>query len=234
MIYAGSYKIINYKNLKSIPDIVKIDNKINNGIVFVLSNTLFIRSEIPSIEMVSLINKTIAKIYKQQSVFKNVEAIVLNGNIIKNCYGNMGTSAFSREDYVYTVLKCLLALNIPLYYIRGDEDCFISNQTVPIEMRSVLNFCNALKIGNTMFFHGHSSLPFDNNDVGISVQPGIDDLFEKQKQEANNISDVLGCNVVFSNIRFDRFADCRFINTGKFLTDGVTAINISTFNIADI
>lgn len=234
MIYAGSYKIINHKNINSIPEFVKIDVKNKNGIVFVLSDMFLIRSEIPSIELVGLMNKTIVKIYKQQSVFKNVEAIVLNGNIIKNCYSNQGFSAFSRDDYIYTVLKNLLALKIPVYYVRGDEDCYISNQTVPVEMRSVLNFCNALQIGNTLFVHGHNSLPFENKKSNVLVASSIDDVFEKQKLEAKGISEDLDCNVVFSNSRFNRFVDGRFISTGNFLKHGVTAINISTFELANV
>lgn len=234
MMYAGSYKITNYKNINSIPNVLIKDITKNNSIIFVMSDLNLVRGEYPDELLIKQINKAIAKIYKQQSVFNNVEAVVLNGNIVNGCYNNQANIAFDSADYAYGFLRALINLKIPIYYIRGNNDCYISNQTVPIDTRGVLNFCNALKLGDILFLHGHNSLPFTINNPQDEFNPFNLDNVTEQKNEARRVSEGLKTKIVISNSNFSPTQDNNVISTGSFRKNGILAINVDLFKIADI
>ena len=95
MLYFGSYKVSNYKNIKSIPDIKSQCITKNKGVVFVVSDTLFTNnnSEITQ-DFIKSAKIFLDKLERQIRVFKNVEAIVLNGNIFRGMFSISNVSAF--------------------------------------------------------------------------------------------------------------------------------------------
>lgn len=234
MIYLGSYKLDNYKNILSIPEFISVEQKKNNGLVYVISDTLF--SYEASFALIEKTKRTFNSIIKQNGIFNNIEAIVLNGNIVNNAYNPQyqNSNFVNNIDFVYSFLRTLIKIskNIPVYYVRGAFDCYISTQMMPPELRGIIKFCNGLKIGNTIFIHGHSSLPFITN----GNYELINDSFRKSKQEmiGQDISNSLNANVVLSNSMYETYKKDNFISIGSFEEYGVSVLSLEPLSIVKL
>ena len=170
MIYCGAYKVSDYKNIHSIPEIITHTQTKNNGIVLVVSDTNFTtnNNEITQDFFYSS-KKFIEKLGRQIKVFNNIEAIVLNGNIFKGLYSKNNAYAFDHTNWCCSFLRAIYMTAgnvkygekpVPVYYVRGDEDCYMAVQNLTVDLRGVLKLCNAVIIGDVLFLHGHNNLPF--------------------------------------------------------------------------
>jgi len=235
MLYAGHFRIDNYKNIKSLPEIITKKTEKKDGVIFVASD-LFLHTEINTFFSDELFDKTrnfFKKVQKQKEVFNNVEAIVLNGNIINNCFNvNQSTNLISPHSIGYNFFNALVvvASNIPVYYVRGDVDCFVNIQTIPIEFRGFIKFCNALFIDDILFMHGHNGLPF-MNDLKNNIISEKEDLLI-QEAEAKKITEQLDCKLVLSNSKFSSYKKDNYITVGSFEKNGVSVINTISFEVS--
>ena len=243
MLYFGSYKVSNYKNIKSIPDIKNQCITKNNGVVFVVSDTLFTNnnSEITQ-DFIKSAKIFIDKLERQIRVFKNVEAIVLNGNIFRSMFSISNAAAFDSSMWCYSFLKsiCIVANSVeygekpvPIYYVRGNEDCYIAMQNITPDIRAFVKLCNAVIIGSTIFIHGHNNLPFKES---LETDFNIDNANSRdaQKSEAELIYQQTGMNVVMSNTNLDVYGNKHFISTGCFEKTKGTVINLDGFSVSNL
>ena len=158
----------------------------------------------------------------------------MNGNIINNCFNvNQSTNIISPHSIGYNFFNALsfVASNIPVYYVRGDVDCFVNIQTIPIEFRGFIKFCNALFIDNILFMHGHNGLPF-MNDLKNNIISEKTELLN-QEEEAKRITEQLNCKLVLSNSKFRTYKKENIITIGSFEKNGTSIININDFSVTN-
>lgn len=231
MLYCGAYKVSNYKNLNSIPDIQKKEKIKNNGIAFVISDTLFTNNnnEI-SQDFFFYAKKFIDRLGRQIRVFDNVEAIVLNGNIFKGLYSKNNSQTLDPSMWCHSFLKAI-GLNanlvserhVPIYYVRGDEDCYISSANLTSDLRGIIKICNGVIIGNTLFVHGHNNLPFKER-LETDFTPTSLSSRTQQEEIANEIYKQTGYKVVMSNTVLKSYESEHFISSGCFEKNRETVV----------
>lgn len=242
MFYVGPYRVEDFKNLHSIPDILTKKTEKKDGIVIVISDTLLPTNDNYLFEddIFSKSKKLLSTILRQRAVFNNIEAIVLNGNIIKtseniakSCLTNQQLSnVIESRSLAYIFLASLIKVScdIPIYYVRGDEDCFMNTPSLPVEFRGVIKLCNALYIDKTLFMHGHIGLEI-NSDVKNTIISNKMRLLE-QYEDINNIIERTNCNIVFSNSHLCTYKKGKFIRVGSFCKNGISAVTVNPFNIS--
>lgn len=241
MLYFGAYKVNDYKNISSIPDVLTHEKTKNNGIVFVVSDTLFTNNNNEvSQDFFASAKSFIEKLGRQVRVHNNVEAIVLNGNMFRNMSSKNNTQIFDSTMWSCSFLRAIYMTAgtvhcgekpVPIYYVRGNEDCYMSIPNLTSDLRGAIKICNAVIIGDTLFIHGHNNLPFKEQTESDIHANNIESR-KLQELEAESIFEQTGFNVVMSNSILDVYAGKHFISTGCFEKTRGTAINLSDFSIS--
>lgn len=244
MFYVGSYRVEEFKNLKSIPEILTKKSEKKDGLIFVISDTLLPTNDNYNLydDFFEKTKKLISTIYRQNKVFNNIEAIVLNGNIVKttenvakSCLANQQLSnVIEKRSLGYIFLSSILSVSkgIPIYYVRGDEDCFMNNPSLPVEFRGVIKPCNALYIDNILFMHGHTGVQFHAEHKNKIISDIEED--NSQKEIIKHIFNQLDCNIVFSNSFLKTYKVDKFIRVGSFEKHGLSVINKEKFDISPL
>lgn len=243
MLYFGAYKVNDYKNISSIPDVLTHEKTKNNGIVFVVSDTLFTsnNNEI-SQDFFASSKAFIEKLNRQIKHHNNVEAIVLNGNIFRDMFSKNNTQILDSTMWCCSFLRAIYMMAgtvhcgdkpVPIYYVRGNEDCYMSIPNLTPDLRGAIKICNAIIINDILFVHGHNNLPFK----GITendIHSGDIESRNHQEQEAEIIFEQTGLKVVMSNSFLDVYAGKHFISTGCFEKTRGTAINLNEFSLSPL
>ena len=235
MFFLGSYRLENANNIKSIPDTFVVKQNKQNSIVYVVSDTLFSKGNNDiSPDMISFTKKLFTSIIRQSGVFNNVEAIVLNGNIVSDAYNNHVNYVITKEEFAYKLLESLVMVSksIPIYYVRGSFDCFINTSTLPVNLRGVIKLCNSVQIGNTLFIHGHNSLPFITDTDCTLINS--DERMLLHEKTSSYISRELGVNVVVSNSNMSSHQNKKTISVGSFSKVGMSVISLEPFVISKL
>lgn len=246
MFYAGSYRVEKFKNLRSIPEVLTRKSELKNGLIFVISDLYLPTNDNYNLEddIFLKTKKFLNVLMKQRNVFNNIEAVVLNGNIVKttenvakSCLTNQQLSnVIDKRSMAYIFLHSLIAAStgLPIYYVRGDEDCFMNNPSLPVEFRGILKPCNALYIDDTLFIHGHTGVLFHQEEQNKVVTTEDEEL--AQKESVNSIIEELNCNVVISNctLKTHKNKRERVIRVGSFKENGFTVITTNPFEISPL